>query len=240
MTIDPVERDRLDNENMRRLLAFTLAQDSNCIDIGAHEGVILREILRCAPNGRHIAFEPLPRFYDHLVREFPRVDVRCAALSTRGARAPSRTSRPIPATAAAASVPTRAMQIETITVATDRLDSLLPADYVPALIKIDVEGAEREVIEGGIETIARFRSVLIFEHGQGAADRYGPRPEHMFELLCRRAGLRIFDLDANGPYSEAEFVAAFDLGERWNFVAHRRRGLLPRAERPILSCVASQ
>ena len=222
MKIDPVERDRLDNENMRRLLAFTLAQDSNCIDIGAHEGAILREILRCAPNGRHIAFEPLPRFYDRLVREFPRVDVRRAALSTaRGACS----FKDVKTNPGYSGFRERAYpgeeQIETITVATDRLDSSLPADYVPALIKIDVEGAEREVIEGGIETIARFRPVLMFEHGRGAADRYGTRPEHMFELLCRRAGLRIFDLDANGPYSEAEFVAAFDLGERWNFVAHR-------------------
>ena len=207
---------------MKRLLAFALATNSNCIDIGAHEGTILREILRCSPNGRHIAYEPLPGFYQRLVRVFPQVDIRHAALSNEAGECQFKyvKSRPGYSGFRERSYP-GIEEIETITVRTERLDDSLPPGYVPAFIKIDVEGAERLVFEGAIETITRAKPIIVFEHGRGAAEHYQTRPEQIFDLLSRRAGLRIFDLDGNGAYSEAQFVGTFDRGERWNFVAHR-------------------
>jgi FkbM family methyltransferase len=44
-----------------------------------------------------------------------------------------------------------------------RLDNWLPADITPKLIKIDVEGFEGQVIAGAIETIKRFRPILVIE-----------------------------------------------------------------------------
>jgi hypothetical protein len=81
-----------------------------------------------------------------------------------------------------------------------------------------VEGAELEVLEGARQTIARFRPTVVFEHGRGAADHYGTRPERIFELLDD-CGLSIFDLDGNGPYTLDEFVTTYETGGRWNFVA---------------------
>jgi precorrin-6B methylase 2 len=40
-------------EVMRRCLRA----DSNCVDVGCHEGSILSEMLRFAPAGTHYAFE---------------------------------------------------------------------------------------------------------------------------------------------------------------------------------------
>jgi hypothetical protein len=37
--------------------------------------------------------------------------------------------------------------------------------------------------------------------------------------LCGTAGLRIFDLDGGGPYSEERFAEAFRSGEHVNFLA---------------------
>jgi hypothetical protein len=59
---------------------------------------------------------------------------------------------------------------------------------------------------------------VIFEHGRGAADHYGTRPERIFDLLSG-CGLTIFDLDGNGPYTLDDFTATFEAGRRWNFVA---------------------
>jgi hypothetical protein len=42
----------------------------------------------------------------------------------------------------------------------------------------------------------------------------------VWELLHDRAGLRIFDLDGNGPYSMTEFEDEFSVARRWNYVAH--------------------
>src|SRR5207249_1272465 len=78
-----VTRDRADNDRLRAILGAVLRPDSNCIDVGAHEGLFLADIVRLAPRGRHVAYEPLPEFAADLTRRFPGVDVRERALSDR-------------------------------------------------------------------------------------------------------------------------------------------------------------
>jgi SAM-dependent MidA family methyltransferase len=41
-------------------MSRVLKKDSNCIDIGANEGTILRDMLKFAPRGDHMAIEPIP------------------------------------------------------------------------------------------------------------------------------------------------------------------------------------
>ena len=216
-----VRRDRVDNEHMSLLMAFALTEDANCVDVGAHSGAILREMVRLAPRGRHIAYEPLPEFAARLAAEFPGVDVRNAAVSNESGEAmffrmvggemqsglKLRTGTP-PETGQPFSV-----RVET-------LDETLPADYVPALIKIDVEGGERQVIEGAMETLSRHAPVVVFEHGPGAEREYQTSPEQVYDLLVSGAGLRIFDIDGLGPYSRNQFVETYHR-PIWNFVAHR-------------------
>jgi FkbM family methyltransferase len=215
-----LRRDWRDSEHLRLLLALSLAEDSNCVDVGSHQGAVLREIVRAAPRGRHIAFEPLPVFHAQLAAEFPGVDVRRVALSNGVGEASFTYVRTRPGYSGFR--PRRypaAEETETITVATDTLDSSLPDGYVPALIKIDVEGAEGQVLQGALRTIKEHTPTVVFEHGT-AAREYGTRPETIFGLLCDEAGLRIFDLDGNGPYGRTEFAAVCDRGRYWNFVAH--------------------
>ncbi len=77
-----------DSRNIRRVLSATLRLDSNVVDIGAHNGGFLREVLRFAPEGQHIALEPLPHLADYLRAEFPRISVHCVAASDREGTAP--------------------------------------------------------------------------------------------------------------------------------------------------------
>lgn len=91
---------------------------------------------------------------------------------------------------------------------------------MPDVIKIDVEGAEQEVIEGAIKTITKFQPVVLFEHGAGAAEYYGSGSDEIHDLLCADAGLRIFDNDGNGPFSREEFEDLFDTPV-WNSFARR-------------------
>jgi hypothetical protein len=88
------------------------------------------------------------------------------------------------------------------------------------LIKIDVEGAEEQVLRGALETIRRHQPVVVLEHGNSAA-AYGTRPDDVFRLLCDEAGLRIFDMDGVGPYTLERFrvVASPPAATRWNFFA---------------------
>lgn len=219
-----MRRDATDFESMRRLLAFSLAPDSCCVDIGAHRGAVLAEMLRVAPAGRHIAFEPIPALADLLRTQFPGVEVHQAALSS----APGESEfahvrghaegwsglrfRPLPTGEEA--------DVEQITVQLEVLDEVLAPDYAPAVIKIDVEGAEEQVFRGALATLRRHRPVVIFEHGSGSAESYETTPGGLYALLRDEAAYRVFDLDGNGPYSQTDFERAFYTAERVNFVAH--------------------
>jgi FkbM family methyltransferase len=214
-------RDHRDNEALTLLVAAALAADASGIDIGANEGRVLAEIVRVAPAGRHIAYEPIPALAAELGRRYPAVDVRRAALSdeegeTEFTHVKSHSGysglreRPYPGKE----------ELERIQVHIERLDDALPEGFVPSFVKIDVEGAEGKVLAGAIATLERHRPVVAFEHGKGAASVYGTTPADIHTLLVDRARLRIFDMDGGGPYSRDQLEETFELGTYWNFFAH--------------------
>ena len=218
------ERDRLDMQNMRRLVAFSLTPDSRCIDVGAHRGALLQEIVRVAPHGRHTAYEPLPHLAAHLRQHFPSAEVRQAALSDHAGEA---TFAHVRGTAEGCSgfqvvtaPPGYADDVEQIEVQLERLDDTLAGEDRLDLLKVDVEGAEQQVFEGSLETLRRTQPIVLFEHTFAASNAYGTEPVMIYNLLCEMAGLRLFDLDGNGPFSPGEFDQLSRAGHPINFVAH--------------------
>ena len=209
-----------DTELLVALMEEVLQPDSDCLDVGAHAGSVLREMTRVAPSGRHVAWEPLPEFAARLRKAYPGVEVREAALSDENGESEfarvladagwsGLVHRPTPADG----------RVETITVRTERLDDALPAGVEPAFIKIDVEGAEERVLRGAVETLRRHRPVIAFEHGVGSADHYGTTPAAIHRLLAGELGYTLFGLDGDGPYDESRFGEVFATGERVNFAA---------------------
>lgn len=212
-------RNLRDEENLRLLLTFTLSQNANCIDVGANVGRILGQIVAAAPGGRHIAYEPLPDLYADLQRRFPDVDVRRVAASDRRGKASFQHVRSRPAYSGLRRRDYPGNEdIEEIEVVVEDIDSSLPDGYIPMLIKIDVEGGERQVIEGAIETIVRHRPIVVFEHGKSSARHYNTAPGDIFDLLVGQAGLRLFDLDGV-RYDRWGFERVVEQGTRFNFVA---------------------
>ena len=215
-------QDRRDHEALATIFAATLAPDACCIDVGAHAGDVLAEIVRIAPRGRHIGFEPLPAFADRPPEAAARTSTSAMSRSATH-RAPRRSStswtarggrasRPVPPPTATPRAPRRSRS------PSQRLDDALPGGYAPALIKIDVEGAELGVLRGARATLAAHHPLLVFEHGLGSADHYGAGPGDVHDLLT---GLdyRIFDLQGQGPYGREAFVHTFYTAARVNFLA---------------------
>ena len=217
--IDPgSRRAQRDERHLRAVLAACLAPDTNCLDLGAHKGDVLRDIVRYAPRGRHIAYEPLPHLAERLRVEFPQVDVRNAGVSDRSGTSSFNVVPDEPEQSSlidGADTPVPAG--ETITVRIDTLDEAIPDDHPIGLIKIDVEGAEARVFAGAMQTLRRTRPIIVFEHGLGGADRFGSGAGEVFDLLAGEAGMRIYDLDGT-PYDREAFIAVYDK-RIWNFIA---------------------
>jgi FkbM family methyltransferase len=217
-------RDLSDGQNMRRLVGWMLGPSDVAVDVGAHQGSLVDEMLRVAPQGRHIALEPLPHLAAHLREMYPDLTVHQLAASNRtgtttfahvrGAEGWSGLKfRPLPDGL------DLDPDVDEITVELRPLDDLVDHADPPRLVKIDVEGAEQQVIEGAMRTLRDHRPVVIFEHGSGSAEHFDTKPDDIHRLLTQDARLRIFDLDGNGPYTLAELQRTFYAAERVNFVA---------------------
>jgi FkbM family methyltransferase len=209
-----------DDELLVALMEELLEPDSDCLDVGAHTGRVLREMERIAPRGRHVAWEPLPAFAARLRAAHPGVEVREAALSDRAGESGFAHVVADPGWSGLVARPTPSGEpVEWITVRTERLDDALPDGVRPAFVKIDVEGAEERVLRGALETLRRHRPVIALEHGAGSAEHHGTTPEAIHGLLTEELGYALCGLDGDGPYDERRFRAIFATGERVNFLA---------------------
>jgi len=218
--IPAARRNAVDDRNLALLLSFVLSTGDNCIDVGAHKGDVLRTMVHNAPRGQHIAFEPIPDFYEDLRAAFPAVDVRRAALSDEAGTSSFAYVRSRPAYSGLRErLPAGTEDVEQIQVDVETLDETVPADYVVSVLKIDVEGGEYGVLKGGLKLLTRSRPHVVFEFGS-AAREYGTTPDQIYDLLDGDVGLRIYDMSGDGPYTRSRFRQIFENGRRFNFVAH--------------------
>jgi FkbM family methyltransferase len=218
-----VRADIRDHELLVALMERELREDSDCLDVGAHAGAVLREIVRLAPRGRHVAWEPLPAFAAGLREEFPGVEVREAALADEPGRRDLTHVIDQPGWSGLAARPTPSDgPTETLVVRCERLDDVLGDEVRPRLLKIDVEGAEALVLRGAQRMLRAHRPLVAFEHGRGSAEYHGSGPAEVHGLLGG-LGYEISGLDGDGPYDAARFAAIFASGERVNFVARPAR-----------------
>lgn len=203
-----------------------LRTGSNCVDIGCHKGEVLRELLKLAPNGIHYGFEPIPGLFNqYMLGQFPdNCRLFNLGLSSEKREKSFHFVRSNPAYSGFRKRSLRAGEtVEIIQVQTDCLDNILSVGYCPDLIKIDVEGAELEVLKGSLRTLTTCSPAILFEHGKGASDHYGTTPGAIFQLLCRELGYSIFTLQRflqeDSPLNEAEFSSHYESGTEYYFIA---------------------
>jgi FkbM family methyltransferase len=205
-------RAQRDEIGVRAVLAGTLRNGSIYVDIGANRGQILAEAVRVSPQGRHIAFEPVPGLAREVARAFPQVDCRCKALGARADRASFCHFKRIDGWSGLRRQPEisdERGEPEFITVEVSTLDDEL-AGVSPSVIKIDVEGGELGVLEGGRTTLSQARPVVIFEHVPRTSALYGALPGAPWDLL-REVGYEVFTVTGFGPFSRSAFVESSDV-----------------------------
>lgn len=173
-------------EEMAFVLHF-LRDGDLFIDVGANIGAYT-VLAAGVCSATSIAVEPVPATYAHLIRNLnlngirDKVDARNIGISDKRGR--------LRFTAGQDSVNHVAtndelMRSETVEVEVRTLDEVSPAAGVPTLLKIDVEGYETNVIEGGAKTISNdaLRAVVIELNGSGR--RYGFEDSVLHERMLR-------------------------------------------------------
>ncbi|MBC7888060.1 MAG: FkbM family methyltransferase [Ferruginibacter sp.] len=218
----PVDKyDFQTTELIRRLLK----KDSNCIDIGANQGHILMEIVAAAPMGKHFAFEPIPHLYTSLKKRFSKnTTVYNYALSSKKG---SNTFNYYPGRPAVSGFRERNKLIgqepTLLSVRMEKLDDLIPENLKIDLVKIDVEGAEYEVLLGAVRVLQKNKPLVLFECGLGGADVYGTAPEDVFDLFAA-CGLGITTIEyfnaGKQPFSKEEFSGQFYKNYNIFFIAY--------------------
>lgn len=136
------------------------------VDVGGHVGLWSR-ILHA--HFQHVvAFEPVPALAQCFRLNAPGVELYEVALAHEEATAVGFVT--IAENSGNSRFAIRGDMAPNICVSMRTLDSF---KLVPDFLKIDVEGFELNVIEGGRETIAQHKPVIVVEQKPGHAQRYG-------------------------------------------------------------------
>jgi FkbM family methyltransferase len=211
------------------ILKIIIQKSSNCIDIGCHTGEILDHILKLAPEGRHFAFEPIPGLFAGLKKKYAgKADIFPFALANENGHTTFNFVRNAPAYSGirqrkyAIGNP----DIEIIQVEKKKLDDVISPETTIDFIKIDVEGAEFEVLKGAGRILSEDKPTLLFECGLGGSDFYGVKPQSLYDYLSGEKGYNIYTLNdwlkRRSPLSSAMFKENFDLNREYYFIAQHQ------------------
>lgn len=134
-------------------------------DVGANKGSFLYWLARWSAPGRVIAFEPQPDLAEGLVRLCRRFSLDNVVVEPRAVYSSSSTKMLFVPEGhqPGASLLEPAENSTAIEVQTICLDDYLPETGTVSAIKIDVEGAELDVLRGAQRTLRRCRPLIIVE-----------------------------------------------------------------------------
>ena len=214
---------------LEKILERKLVNSSNCVDVGSHKGEILDLFIKYAPNGKHIGFEPIPHLANSLKKNYKNsVIIKDCGLSNECGQKDFTHVKNAEAFSGfrERDYQNRQVDLETITVEIYTLDQTLLEEKIEPvdLIKIDVEGAEMEVLEGALKTVKSQKPLVIFEHGKGAAEFYSTSPSEIFDYFSKRCNMSISTLedylDNKNSLSKLDFENNFESGKEYYFIGH--------------------
>lgn len=210
-----------------RIMERVLGSRSCTVDVGSHRGLFLAQALRLAPEGRHLAIEPIPALAERLRLLYPRAEVVAAAAADRVGHCELLFHRSEPGLRSLRPWRqlTESPEVERLSVPVSTLDVLLEGWTTLQFLKIDAMGAQDQVLAGARRTLARHRPFVLLCHRLAENDDVEGITGRVWEEV-RRAGLAISRLAdwavGRPPLDEKGFFALcghFE-GAEWTFLAH--------------------
>ncbi len=137
------------------------------VDVGANIGFYsILCGLEAAPESRVEAFEPLPPIVDRFERNLdlnPAADVLIHDYALADEDGTAHITVPPESNLGTGSIMEKRKSARRVEIETRRLDSVWSPEDSLDLLKIDVEGAERRVVDGAVETLDRHRPDILLE-----------------------------------------------------------------------------
>ena len=217
-------RDEMDIERFRLISSICLKEGLSYVDIGAHKGRYLNEVLNftSVPTDDLYPFEANPNLAQELRKNFKNVQQMAisnfegfadfnicnydglSGLSERKSGAPPGST------------------FEKATVQVSKLDSF-KFDKKVGLIKIDVEGAEYEVMLGALNTIKTHKPLVFMEHGP-TDEKYTEIEESkkLFGLI-NDIGYEIYTIDGTFVENLERWLEIYKFAPIWNYLLKPKR-----------------
>jgi FkbM family methyltransferase len=172
---------------LARFFIHSLRADSVVLDIGAYIGQYTLLAAKYAPAGRVIALEPHPESYQRLLANITlnrlgNVQALNLAAGQRAERVPQLLSdQP----SSSGLLPTGRSDDGVADVEVVPVDQIVREAALPRVdvMKVDVEGAEGQVVRGARETLSRFHPIVIVELDCEQERVFGDEPEEILGYL---------------------------------------------------------
>jgi FkbM family methyltransferase len=180
---------------IKAVLGAALRDHATYVDVGTNRGQLLGMALATAPEGRYVAFEPIPQLAAELRRSFPQVDTRELALSAEPGTAEFCHFRTMDGWSGLRRSP-------------EISDERGAPEYIEvSLSTLDIELAELQVVQGGRNVLADKKPFVIFEHVAAAAALYDSPSAALWDVL-HELGYEIFTITGDGPCTRSDFAAS--------------------------------
>lgn len=209
-----------------------LSEDAVFIDIGANEGFYtVFAAHHVSPRGLVMAVEPSPREYTRLennvaINSLSNVRLVKRALGARQGKAVLHVADPehngqntLGDFGHAGVTAVDHVEIELV-----ELDSLVVEQELTRVdvIKMDVEGAELEVIKGGLKTLDRYKPILLIELFESALQKQGASV-HAVVALLKEHGYLFYEFSESTGLPQT--LGKLDFSSQNVLAVHRDRSL---------------
>jgi FkbM family methyltransferase len=223
---------------LERQYVKLLRPGDTVVDIGAHAGRHLAKFIGCVgARGRVHAFEPLPDMHAQLLRRFGarNVILHNVAVSDSEGRVSFVHAKGSPEESGLRqrtyNDPDKVTPTA-IEVVAERLDAHIDALDGLRFIKIDVEGAEMNVLQGAEGVLARHRPLVSVEYGRPAYAAYGHGTFTLFDF-AEQHGYAMYDIFAHRLDRDDWAIACDSVYWDYFMVPFEKEGEFARAAPPL-------
>jgi len=199
----------------------------NAIDVGAHTGRHAIPIAKqVGDQGVVLAFEPIPHIRETLVKNLQASNLNNVVVYPFALSRESQVAEfnYIPNLPEESGLKQRHIYNGTpeafvkIRVPVKRIDDLVPHDFQIDFIKMDVEGAELDVLEGAVEVLGRCKPIVAFECGAASFLGYHNNPENIWKIFDVR-GYAVYSITGELMNSVERFIQASHEQKYWDYLA---------------------